>query len=292
MQYRRQSVKEFSEFTPASRALSGYSEGPMNAEPRDVSDFSRYQRQIMLESLGLQGQRAMAAACALIVGVGGLGSWVAELLARAGVGRLRLVDDDAVDLTNIHRQAIYDQRDAQLARPKVLAAADRLLAINRQVTVEPVTARVGPGNVQSLAEGAGVIVDGTDSFAARFLINDFAVKQGLPWVFAGVVGSEAQTMTIIPGRTACLRCVMESPPPPCLDPTCRSVGVLGPAVAAVAAFEACEAMKILAGRLDAVSPHLLKFDLWSNRMQRVEVVGKARPDCPCCGQRQFEYLEP
>jgi len=139
----------------------------------------------------------------------------------------------------------------------------------------------------------GLILDGTDNFATRYLINDYAVKSGRPWVFAGVVGTEAQTMTIVPGRTPCLRCVLDSPPPACADPSCRSAGVLGPAVAAVAALQAAEAMKILSGRIDEISPYLLKFDIWENRIQRIDVrAACGSVDCPCCKHRDFEFLEP
>jgi adenylyltransferase/sulfurtransferase len=254
---------------------------------------SRYSRQVLLPALGLAGQRSLAEGRALIVGVGGLGSWVAELLARAGVGFLRLVDPDKVDLTNIHRQALYTEADAERHRPKVEAAAARIKEINAGVTVEPVMASVDRTNIAGLAAGVGVLIDGTDNFAARYLINDYAVKFAVPWVFAGVIRSEAQVMTILPGRTACLRCILESPPPPCEDPNCRTAGVLGPAVAAVASLQAIEAVKVLAGRAESVLPYLLKVDYWGNSAQQVSTTGLAkRPDCPCCGQKDFEFLEP
>lgn len=258
-------------------------------ENRDNS-LARFTRQVAFDGLGLAGQKALATGRALIVGVGGLGSWAAELLARAGVGFLRLVDGDRVDLTNIHRQALYDEADAAGGLPKVEAAAGHLRRINSQVVVEPVVARVDHRNIESLAADAHVLIDGTDNFAARFLLNDYAVKAGVPWVFAGCVRAEWQTMTIVPGRSACLRCVLEGPPPACTDPNCRQVGVLGPAVAAVAAFQAAEAVKVLIGRLDLVNPHLLKFDFWSNGLQRIQA--QRRPDCRCCGHHEFEFLEP
>jgi adenylyltransferase/sulfurtransferase len=264
----------------------------MNWE-NDAAGLLRYRRQIAFGGLGLDGQRAMIAGRVLIVGVGGLGSWTAELLARAGVGFLRLADSDTVDLANVHRQALYDEMDARLSLPKAEAAAQRLGWINQTVRVEPVVVRVGPENVESLAEDTDLILDGTDNFATRFLINDVAVKLRRPWVFAGVVGAEAQTMTIIPGRTPCLRCVLDSPPPPCQDPTCEGSGVLGPAVAAVAALQAMEAIKLLAGRVRDVSPYLTKLNLWSNTVQRIGGAPGARSaGCICCGRREFEFLEP
>jgi len=254
--------------------------------------LARWQRQVAFAPLGLAGQRALSAARALVVGLGGLGSWSAELLARAGVGMLRLADDDKVELTNIHRQGLYDEANAAASLPKVAAAAARLKALNSRLMVEPVAVRVDKDNIEALADGMDLILDGTDNFATRFLINDFAVKTGRPWVFAGVIGAEAQTMTIVPGRTACLRCVLDGPPPPCTEKTCGNFGVLGPAVAAAAAFQACEAVKILSGRGDQISPYLVKFNLWDNTMQRLQTGKAGGQGCRCCGQREFEYLEP
>lgn len=240
--------------------------------------------------LGLPGQRRLAAASALIVGVGGLGSWTAELLARAGVGRLRLVDDDRVAPDNLHRQAMYNEADAAGGTPKAVAAQRRIAAINGTVNVEAFLCRLGRDNIASLADGMDLILDGTDNFATRFILNDYAVKHARPWVFAGVVGAEAQTMTIVPGRSACLRCVCETPPPVCIDPNCRTAGVIGPAVAAISAIEAAEALKILSGNGAAASTHLLKFDLWTHQFQQVDASAPA-PACPCCQGRHFEYLE-
>ena len=252
-------------------------------------DMLRYQRQMAFGEIGLAGQRALQAASALIVGVGGLGSWVAELLARSGVGRLVIADGDKVDLTNIHRQGLYDQADAAESRPKVLAAAGRLAEINSAVIVEPHELRADAGNIASLTGGVDLIVDGTDNFLARFIINDYSVKYSLPWIFAGVVAAEAQLMPVIPSETACLRCVFDAPPPACTDPTCRQAGVLGPAVATIAAMQAAEAVKILAGRSDAISPFLTKIDFWTNQIQRLAATRS--PDCPCCQGGHFDYLD-
>ena len=256
------------------------------------SRLLRYRRQTVFPPLGLDGQRRLSEGRALIVGMGGLGTWIAELLARGGVGFLRVADDDRVDLTNIHRQALYAESDADVGRPKVEAAAERLAAINHDVRIEPVITRVDRDSIGELAGDVGVILDGTDNFDSRYLINDYAVKTGRPWVFAGAVGAEAQTMTIIPGRTACLRCVLDTPPPACVDPSCRGFGVLGPAVAAVAAFQAAEAFKILTHQLETVSPYLLKFDMWTNSLQRINTASCRRADCVCCGHNEYEFLEP
>jgi molybdopterin-synthase adenylyltransferase len=255
-------------------------------------NLSRYARQVAFAGLGLAGQKALAAGRALIVGVGGLGSWTAELLARAGVGFLRLADPDKVDITNIHRQALYSSSDAAGGLDKVDAAARRLREINPGTAIEALPLRVDHRNALSLAEDAGVIIDGTDNFAARFLLNDCAVKLGKPWIFAGCLRAEWQTMTVVPGRSACLRCLMDAPPPACSEASCRQAGVIGPAVAAVAAFQAAEAMKVLAGRLDLCSPSLLKCDHWANTVQRLAWADFRDADCPCCARREFEFLEP
>jgi len=259
----------------------------------DAADMARYDRQTAFADFGPAGQRRLHASRSLIVGVGGLGSWVAELLARAGAGTLRLVDADRVELNNIHRQAMYDEADAAAGALKVEAARKHLKRVNGSVVVETVASRLDGSNISALADGVDLVIDGTDNFPTRFLINDYAVKTLTPWIFAGVVGAEAQAMSIIPGRTACLRCIYDSPPPPCVDPTCRGSGVLGPAVAAIAAFQAAEAIKILAGRADKVSPYLLKMDLWENQFQRIDAAhSAANLECPCCKRRLFEFLEP
>ena len=228
----------------------------------------------------------------LIVGAGGLGSWAAELLGRAGVGHLRLVDDDKVDLTNLHRQTMYDESDAREGTPKVAAACRRLKQVNADVTIEPIATRLSAGNIADLAAGVDVILDGTDNFATRFIINDYAVKESVPWIFAGVVSAEGQTMTIVPPGTPCLRCLYNTPPPPCVDPSCRSAGVLGPVVAAIAAIEVVEAVKILSGSVDAISPYLLKLNLWDNTIQRIDVARSCREvECRCCKQKDFEFLD-
>jgi molybdopterin-synthase adenylyltransferase len=261
-------------------------------DSRTTNDLSRYARQVAFDGLGLAGQKALGAGRALIVGVGGLGSWVAELLARAGVGFLRLADPDRVDLTNLHRQGLYDEADAAAGALKVEAARRRLLRVNSGVAVETAALRVDHKNALALAADVGVIVDGTDNFAARFLLNDVAIQTGTPLVFAGCVRAQWQTMTVLPGRSPCLRCLMDGPPPACTEPTCRQAGVIGPAVAAVAAFEAAEALKILAGRSDLVSPYLLKVDHWASTFQRLAWADFRNGDCPCCAKGEREFLEP
>lgn len=254
--------------------------------------YERYARQMAFAGIGLAGQRKLMASRVLVVGVGGLGSWTAELLARAGAGVLRLVDDDRVDVTNLHRQGLYDQADADAAMPKVAAAEQRLAQINDQVAVEPIETRLDKDNIADLARDVDLILDGTDNFAARFVINDYAVKTHTPWIFAGVVAAEGQIMTVIPPRTPCLRCVFDSPPPPCVDPACRVAGVLGPAVTVLAAMQACEAVKVLAGSGKNASACMTKLDLWNNTIQRIGVArASADTPCPCCGMGHYDYLD-
>lgn len=258
----------------------------------NTPEQSRYDRQIQFAGLGIAGQRQLEKGRVLVVGVGGLGTWSAELLARAGVAFLRLVDSDRVDLTNIHRQSLYDEAHATARTPKALAAAERLAQINSSPVVEPVVMRLDTSNVAELARDVDLIIDGTDNFLTRFILNDFAVKTNLPWIFAGVVGAEAQVMPIVPGRTACLRCIIDEPPPPCVDANCRVAGVLGPAVAAIAGIQAIEAIKILAGKTDAVANHMLKLDLWAGAVHTIASGPAARrKNCPCCSKKDFEYLD-
>jgi adenylyltransferase/sulfurtransferase len=261
---------------------------------REAINLPRYHRQQLFAPLGREGQERILRSKVLIVGIGGLGSWLCELLVRAGVGWFRLVDRDTVDWTNIARQAMYDELDAAEHSPKVFSAAEYLGRINHNVDVEPIQDMVTRDSVARLAEGVDIILDGTDDWATRFLINDYAVKTGIPWVFAGVVRAEGQIMPILPGRTACLRCVFEDPPPPENERKAKAaqVGVLGTAVATLAALEANEALKILSGRPEMLSPYLTKLDLWANAFRQINTTGSAKNnECICCKQREFTFLD-
>ena len=254
-----------------------------------TDELFRYQRQVCCRHLGESGQRALRAGRALVVGVGGLGTWTAEILTRTGIGMLRLVDDDVVELHNIHRQALYGEADD--GRAKVDAAAERLAAINSTVAVETVRERMTADNIERLSRDVDVIIDGCDNFASRFVINDWAIRENTPWVFAGVLASEAQTMTIVPARTACLRCIYDGPPAEGKEPSNAVFGVLPAAVMTICGIQAVEVMKILTGRVDDVSDRLLKFDLWTNELQTVALPTAGKVDCPCCRHRRFEFLQ-
>ena len=241
--------------------------------------------------LGEEGQRSLAASRALICGCGALGSLLANTLVRAGVGKVRLVDRDFVELSNLHRQTLFDEADVAAGLPKAAAAAEKLRMINSSVEIEPIVAHIGPENVASLCEGVEVILDGTDNFETRYLINDAAVHLNLPWVYGGCVGAEGQTMTIVPGETGCLRCLLPECPPPGSTPTCDTAGVLAPIVGVIASIQAQEAIKILSGNLAAISRHLTVIDLWQNRFLQIDVRDlRDRVDCPTCKQRQFVWL--
>ena len=249
--------------------------------------MDRYHRQSLLPFIGPNGQAKLAAARVLLVGCGALGGVVADQLVRGGVGHLRLVDRDTVELTNLQRQVLFDETDAEGGTPKAAAAARRLAAINSAVTVEPVVADVHAGNVRSLMDGVTVVVDGTDNAETRYLLNDAAVSAGVPWVYGGCVSADGRVMAIRPGVTPCLRCLFPDPPAVGELPTCDTVGVLGPAAAVVASLQVVAAFKLILGEPTA---GLTVVDLWRNRFHVVDT-GDRRPDCPCCGRREFPFLD-
>jgi len=263
----------------------------MTLNPDIPTDLSRYARQMRYPHLGEAGQRSLAASRALVCGCGALGSLLANTLVRSGVGKVRLVDRDFVELSNLHRQTLFDEADVAAGLPKAVAAAEKLRKMNSLVEIEPRVVHIGPENVESLCEGVDVIVDGTDNFETRYLLNDAAVYWNLPWVFGGCVGAEGQTMTILPGETGCLRCLMPECPPPGSTPTCDTAGVLAPIVGLIASIQAQEAIKILSGHRAAISRQLLVIDLWQNRFLQLDVRDlRDRADCPACKQRQFAWL--
>ncbi|MFO0902795.1 MAG: ThiF family adenylyltransferase [Pirellulales bacterium] len=261
--------------------------------PQSAPDpLARYARQVRYAPLGEEGQRRLAASRALVCGCGALGSVIANTLARAGVGRLRIVDRDFLELNNLQRQVLYDEADVASGLPKAIAAAAKLRAINSQIEIEPIVADVDHRNISELTRDVDVIVDGTDNFEIRFLLNDASRQFGIPWVYGGCLGAEGQTMTILPGETPCLRCLMQDAPPPGTTETCDTAGILGPIINVIASIQACEALKILAGRRDAVSRVLQVFDLWDNtaRQVRLESLRATRDSCPTCSGAEFPWL--
>ena len=254
--------------------------------------LERYSRQMRFYGIGEEGQRRLLDSHVTLCGCGALGTVLANALVRAGVGHLRLIDRDFIETSNLQRQVLFDEHDVAENLPKAEAAARKLGAINSEVFVEPVVTDIDRTNIVSLVEDADVILDGTDNFEIRYLINDAAVKLGKPWVYGGCIGSHGQTMTILPGETPCLRCVFEAAPAPGEAGTCETAGVLAPVVNIVASFQAAEAFKILAGRREQVNRDLVYVDVWENVTRRIKVaplLGKV--DCPCCRRRRFEWLE-
>jgi molybdopterin/thiamine biosynthesis adenylyltransferase len=250
----------------------------------------RYRRQIRFAPFGETGQRELGNSRVLIIGCGALGCVSADLLVRAGVGFVRIVDRDFVESDNLHRQVLFTEADAAEQLPKAVAGVNRLKAVNSQVTIEPVVADVNANNLRTLAADVEVIVDGTDNFETRYLINDFAVENNLSWVFAGCVGAEGQTMAIVPGQSPCLSCFLPEPPPAANMPTCETTGVLAPIVSVVAAYQAMEAIKLLSGNAAAVNPQLTVFDMWNNHVRSINMQRSRRDDCLTCGERHFPWL--
>ena len=263
----------------------------MKDRRRSVDASVRYVRQTRFPPLGEEGQRRLAGARALLCGCGALGSAIANTMVRAGVGTLRIVDRDFVELSNLQRQVLFDEADVAAGLPKAVAAAEKLRQINSTVQIEPIVADIVPANIERFCEGVDVILDGTDNFETRFLVNDAAVKLGLPWVYGGCVGAEGQAMTIVPGETACLRCLMPECPAPGSTPTCDTAGILGPIVGLIASIEAMEAIKLLVGNRDAISRHLTVVDLWRNHIRQIDVRGlRDQTDCPTCKHGELPWL--
>jgi len=256
-----------------------------------MSSLERYHRQILFHGLGEEGQKRLLQSRVLICGCGALGTVLAETLTRAGVGYLRVVDRDFVELTNLQRQVLFDEQDIADQLPKSVAAARKLSRINSSITIEPIVTDIDHTNILSLAEGADLILDGTDNFETRFLINDASLETGIPWVYGGCIGSHGQTMTIFPNETACLRCLMDSVPPAGSVDTCDTAGILGPTVNIVASLEATSAIKILAGRRDAIEPSLLILDIWDGTFRKMSVADlRERAHCPACVGGEREWL--
>ena len=248
----------------------------------------RYSRQVLYPGIGAAGQRKLASSRVAIAGCGATGSALAGLLARAGVGSMRIVDRDYVEPSNLQRQSLFDEADAAESLPKAIAAARKIAAFNSHIAVEPQVADLTPANIQVLLEGVHLVLDGTDNFETRYLINDFAVQNSLPWIYAAAVGSYAISMNVLPGETCCLACIFPDPPTGIIE-TCETAGILNSAVNLAASIAATEALKLLVGARDQMRRTLLSLDLWKN--ERAEVAASnPRAGCRACGQRDFVHL--
>jgi molybdopterin-synthase adenylyltransferase len=262
-------------------------------EPHNDPDkyAERYSRQILFPGIGAEGQRKLAAGRVAIVGCGATGSALAGLLARAGVGTLRIIDRDYVEPSNLQRQALFDEADAAESLPKAIAAARKISAFNSEITIEPRVEDLVPANIEATLEGMSLILDGTDNFETRYLINDYAVDRSLPWIYSAAVGSYAVTLNILPGETACLACIFPDSPRGMVE-TCETSGILNSAVNLVASIAATEALKLLVGdaSVTRLRRTLLSFDVWTNEHAEISAA-KPRPGCRACGERDFIHLD-
>ena len=251
--------------------------------------LARYHRQTIFHGIGRAGQEKLLAAKVVVIGCGATGTVIANHLARAGVGELVVVDRDFIELNNLQRQMLFDENDLRAALPKAIAAERKLRAINSEITVRGIVADVTAENIEQLIDGATLVMDGSDNFETRYLLNDACVKHGIPWIYTGAVSGYGMSQTIIPGETPCLRCVFPDVPPPGTSPTCDTAGVVGPVVGAVASISATEAIKLLVGQGE-LNRGIIHVDLWDVSLEQFPT-GAPRPDCPACGQRRFEFLE-
>lgn len=257
-----------------------------------MTDFlhEKYSRQMLFAGIGPEGQKRLLTSRVTIIGCGAIGAAAANLLVRAGAGSVKIIDRDFVETSNLQRQTLFDESDARDALPKAFAAERKLRSVNSAVDVKGVVADLGPQNATELLSGCDLILDGTDNFETRFLLNDFAVKSGLPWIYAAAVASYGLTMTIRPGFTPCLACLLKSGNSShALEETCDTIGVLGPVVNLIASWQAAEALKILAGRVEAVHGRLISCDVWTGHTQSIRVA--RNPACRACARRGFVYLE-
>ncbi len=255
-----------------------------------MSSQGRYSRQELFQPIGREGQERIRAARVLVIGCGGLGSNCASLLARAGVGSLRIVDRDLVELSNLQRQALFTEADARDGVPKAMAAARGIAAVNSEVRVEPVVADVDSSNILRLLDDVDLVVDGFDNFEGRYVLNDACVKRGLPWIYGACVGSTAMAQLIVPGKTPCLRCLHRDLPEPGAAQTCDTAGIIGPAASLASTLQVALALRFLVEGAPPPEAAVFCADAWDLHLGRFVLPARA-PDCPCCGQGRFEFLE-
>lgn len=256
-----------------------------------MQEYSRYSRQLVLKEIGREGQRKLGAACVAVIGAGALGSVSANLLVRAGVGTVRVIDRDFVEIHNLQRQVLYDEKDAAENLPKAVAAQRKLQKINSEIKIEAEVADINSGTIRRLMNKVDLIIDGTDNFETRFLINDYSLESGTPWIYGGAVRTEGMSYVILPGEGPCLRCLFGAAPDPGTAQTCDQVGILAPMAHLIASFQTIEAIKILAGHRDAVDRELWKVDLWSRHFKAISVEKFKSDPCPGCLKKELPYLE-
>ena len=263
---------------------------PLAKTPEEsaTSSQGRYSRQVLFPGIGVEGQAKLEGARIAVVGCGATGSAAVDLLSRAGVGFIRIIDRDYVELSNLQRQSLFDEHDAAESMPKALAAAKKIASVNSDIAVDGRVADLTPQNAKELLGDVNLILDATDNFETRYLINDFAVGQDIPWIYMAAVGSYALTMNILPNDTACLSCVFPAAPQGTVE-TCDTAGILNSAANLVASIGVTESLKLLVGAKDKVRRSLLSFDVWSNDHSEI-ATAKPRSDCPTCQRREFPYL--
>lgn len=251
--------------------------------------WERYSRQIIASVIGEEGQSKLLKSSVLLIGCGGLGSTTATILVRAGIGKIRIVDRDFVEISNLQRQILFDEDDISFNIPKAVLAEKKLAKVNRDVKIEGIVADFNPSNADSFAEGIDLIIDGLDNMEGRFLINDLSVKKGIPWIYGTCLSTYGMTFNIIPEKTPCLRCIYENFESRSL--TCETVGIISPIAVLIASIQSAEAMKILMGKENEVRNDLLFIDLWKNEFERIPISHLKKKDCPACGKKKFEFLD-
>lgn len=255
-----------------------------------MKEFSRYERQWIIKEIGREGQARLERSRVAVIGLGALGSVSSNLLARAGVGNLVLIDRDFVEMQNLQRQ-LYDEREARENLPKAVAAQEKLKQINSEIKIEAEVADMNPETIEGLLKGVHLIIDGTDNFETRFLINDFSLKSRIPWIYGGAVRTEGMSYFVFPHGGPCLRCLFGEPPSAGSEQTCDQVGILAPVAHLIASFQATEAIKYLAGRIQDVEKRLWKVDLWSRRFHSVSTEHLRKTPCSGCRKKEYPYLE-
>jgi len=251
----------------------------------------RYSRQIRFAAIGEAGQQRLAAARVLVLGLGALGTVTADQIVRAGVGFVRLIDRDFVELSNLQRQSLFDEADVRNNLPKAVAAEEKLRRTNSSVQIEAKVEDVNPSNIEDFIIDVDLVLDGLDNFETRFVLNDACAKHRKPWVYTAAVGSYGLVMPVIPGTTPCLRCLMGSLPAPGTSPTCETAGVVAPITHIIASMQVAEALKFLTGNLEPAAVRLTAYDVWSHRFQRIDVGTDSMATCPVCSDGDFEYLQ-
>ncbi len=255
----------------------------MKREP----NMKRYEKHMLLKEIGKKGQKKLLSSSVMIVGCGALGNVVANSLTRAGVGKIKIVDRDYVEIDNLHRQILFDEKDAEERKPKAIASAEKLRNINSEIEIVPVIADVNSSNIEKILHDVDLVIDGTDNMETRFLINDACIKHGVPWIYGAVVATEGMTMNILPEKTACLRCLIQKMPAPGVLPTCDTVGVLNTAVNIIASLQATEAIKILIG--EKIRRDAIHVDVWNGTWFPIRI--ERDKECITCRKHVFEFLK-